>query len=327
MRPALKLLPLLLLGSLPVAAQDAPRVLFCSGACFAVDAKGMRVPVTKGSELAPGQRLETGPNGYAQVRLGQQAAIGVSEQARVRFEPNTVVLDEGRVRLVGGAAIGRPDSVPVQLRTGDGTLVLRSPDVEVKKTSLPGAVAAPTLVKLNNGEAGLRSGQGQIPLPRQDVQGISDGKLLSRGAVPANGLDPAARPRLASAPARTAPVAAALTPVRIPAPLTRDEIVLSPTISPTLSPTILSTTTTLATTSFTPVVSTGDTLLRQPIVDSTTGTTTTLTQIISEPVLTTTTTSTTSTTSLKTLSIQPTTTTTTTTLSPIRTDTQYLLRR
>ena len=325
MRPALKLLPLLLLGSLPVAAQDAPRVLFCSGACFAVDAKGVRVPVTKGSELAPGQRLETGPNGYAQVRLGQQAAIGVSEQARVRFEPDTVVLDEGRVRLVGGAAIGRPDSVPVQLRTGDGTLVLRSPDVEVKKTSLPGALA-PTLVKLNNGEAGLRSGQGQIPLPRQDVQGISGGKLLGRGAVPANGLDPVARPRLASAPARTAPVAAALTPVRIPAPLTRDAIVLSPTISPTLSPTILSTTTTLATTSLTPVVSTGDTLLRQPIVDSTTGTTTTLTQIISEPILTTTTTTTTSTTSLKTLSIQPT-TTTTTTLSPIRTDTQYLLRR
>jgi hypothetical protein len=326
MRAALKLLPLLLLASFPAAAQEAPRVLFCSGPCFAVDGKGVRTPATKGTELAPGQRLETGPNGYAQVRMGRDAAVGISEQARVRFQQNAVTLDEGRVRLVGGAALGRPGAAPVELRTGDGTLVLRSPDVEVKKTSLPGSIPGPTLVKLNSGDAGLRSGQGQIPLPRQDLQGISDGKLLSRGAVPANGLDQVSRPRVASAPARVAPVAAALTPVRIPAPLTRDSIVLSPTISPTLSPTILSTTTTLATTTLTPVVSTGDTLLRQPIVDSTTGTTTTLTQIIvSEPILTTTTTSTTS---LKTLSIQPTTTTTTsTTLSPIRTDTQYLLRR
>ncbi len=315
MRPALKLLPLVLLAALPAAAQEAPRVLFCSGPCFAVDAKGVRTPAPKGTVLAPGQRLETGPSAYAQVRMGRQAAVGVSEQARVRFEPNTVVLDEGRVRLLGGAALGRPDSVPVNLRTGDGTLVLRSPDVEVKRTSLPGSVSAPTLVKLNSGDGTLRSGQTEVPLPRQNIQGISGGRLLSSAAVPANGLDPVSRPTLATAAVRPAPVAALATPIRVPTTITRDPIVLSPTISPTLSPTIL-TTTTLA-----PVVSTGDTLLRQPIVDSTTGTSTTLTRIVSEPINTTTT-------SLKTLSLQP--ATTTTTLSPTLTTTtspRLLIRR
>lgn len=317
MRPVLKMLPLplLLLAALPAAAQEAPRVLFCSGACFAVDASGVRTPAPKGTELAPGQRLETGPNAYAQVRMGRNAALGIGEQARVAFQGNAINLDEGRVRLVGGAALGRPDAAPVELRTGDGTLVLRSPDVEVKKAPVPGTGMAQTLVKLNAGDAGLRSGQGQITLPRQNVHAIAAGKLVAGAPLAPTVLAPTSRPTLASAPARTAPIAANLTPIRIPTTITRDPIVLAPTLSPTLSPTIL-TQPTLA-----PVVSTGDTLLRQPIVDSTTGTTTTLTRIVSEPILTTTTT-----TLDKTYTIQPT-TTISPTLSPTTTTTLRLIRR
>jgi hypothetical protein len=321
MHSALKLLPLplFLLTAFPVAAQEAPRVLFCSGPCFAVDAKGVRTPAPKGTTLAPGQRIETGPNGYAQVRMGREAAVGIGEQARVAFQGNAVNLDEGRVRLIGGAALGRPGAAPVELRTGDGTLVLRNPDVEVKKTSMPGTIVAPTLVRLNAGDAGLRSGQGQISLPQRDVQTIAAGKLVNGAPVPPNALAPTTRPTLANAPARMAPVAANLAPIRIPTTITRDPIVLAPTLSPTLSPTIISQPT------LTPVVSTGDTLLRQPIVDSTTGTTTTLTQIVSEPILTTTTTTTTTTTLDKTYTIQPT-TTISPTLSPTTT-TVRLIRR
>ena len=316
MRPALKNLPLplLLRAALPAAAQEAPRVLFCSGACFAVDATGVRTPAPKGTELAPGQRLETGPNAYAQVRMGRDAAVGIGEQARVAFQGNGINLDEGRVRLIGGAALGHPGAAPVELRTGDGTLVLRSPDVEVRKAPVPGTDTAQTLVKLNSGDAGLRSGQGQISLPRQNVQAIAAGKLVAGAPVAPSALAPSRRPVLASAPVRTAPIAASLTPVRLPTTIVRDPIVLAPTLSPTLSPTILSQPT------LTPVVSTGDTLLRQPIVDSTTGTTTTLTQIVSEPILTTTTT-----TLDKTYTIQPT-TTISPTLSPT-TSTLRLIRR
>lgn len=315
MRPVLKMLPLplLLLAALPAAAQEAPRVLFCSGACFAVDANGVRTPAPKGTRLAPGQRLETGPNAYAQVRMGRDAALGIGEQARVAFQGNAVNLDEGRVRLIGGAALGRPGAAPVELRTGDGTFVLRSPDIEVKKALVPGTGIAQTLVKLNSGDAGLRSGQGQIRLPRQNVQAIAAGKLVSGAPLAPTALAPSSRPTLTRAPARTAPIAANLTPIRMPTTITRDPIVLAPTLSPTLSPTILSQPT------LAPVVSTGDTLLRQPIVDSTTGTTTTLTRIVSEPILTTTTTLD------KTYTIQPT-TTISPTLSPT-TSTLRLIRR
>ena len=63
-----------------VAAQEAPRVLFCSGQCTAVDQKGVRTPAPKGTQLQPGQRLETGPGSYAQLKLGE-GAVGVGEQA------------------------------------------------------------------------------------------------------------------------------------------------------------------------------------------------------------------------------------------------------
>jgi hypothetical protein len=315
MRAPFNILPLtfLVLTALPALAQETPRVLFCAGPCFAVDAKGVRTPAPKGTPITPGQRLETGPGGYAQVRMGRNAAIGIGDQARVRFERGTVVLDEGRLRMVGGAALGRPESAPVELRTGDGTLLLSSADVEVKKSGLAGAATTPTFVKLNAGDATLRSAQGDVALPRETVQGISAGRVMTGTVIPVAAVAPIARPTLTAGSTALAPVATVLPPLNISTLPVRNSIVLAPTISPTLSPTIIQTT-------LTPVVSTGDLLLRQPIVDSTTGITTTLTKVISEPVLTTTTT----TTSLKSLTLQP--ISTTTTISPLL-STTTLIRR
>ena len=296
-------LPFLLLTAFPAVAQDVPRVLFCSGQCFAVDAKGIRSPAPKGTALQPGQRLETGPGGYAQVRMGRETSLGISEQAKVRFERTAVVLDEGRVRMVGGQALGRSGANPVELRTADGTLTLKSPDVEVRKSGQ-------TMVKLNAGEASLRNGQGAIALARQAVHGISAGKI-SGETLPDTAMMPASRRPLAvSAPVATAPVAAPLTPITISTSLVREPVLLSPTFS----------TTTLTSPTLTPVVSSGDMVLRQPVMDSATGTTTTLTKVITEPVLTTTTTTTTAT---KSLTLQP----VTTTLSPTLTTTTTLLRQ
>jgi hypothetical protein len=240
--------------------------------------------------------------------MGRNAAIGVGDQARVRFERGAVVLDEGRLRMVGGSALGRPESAPVELRTGDGTLLLRSADVEVKKSGLVGAAATPTFVKLNAGDATLRSVQGEIALPRESVQGISAGTVMTGTVIPVAAVAPVTRiTTLTASP--TAPVITALPPLSI-STLPVRTITLAPTISPTLSQTIIQT-------NLTPVVSTGDLLLRQPVVDSSTGTTTTLTRIItSEPVLTTTTT--------KTLTLQP---VTTTTISPTKTLNTTLIRR
>jgi hypothetical protein len=187
MRKSTTLIPLALLAiaAFPAAAQEAPLVLFCQGQCFGVDEAGKRVPVTKGTRLAPGLRLETGPDSYAQVKLGADAACGLGERSLVRFDQrardrDVVVLDRGRIRLIGGEAIGRPGLRPVELHTADGKFDLKSADIEVK--SLPKtaeAPAAPTLVKLNVGEARL----GDIAFSKEAVQGISGGRILER-AIP-----------------------------------------------------------------------------------------------------------------------------------------------
>ena len=184
MRKSTALIPLALLAiaAFPAAAQEMPRVLFCMGECFGVDEAGKRVPVTKGTRLAPGLRLETGPDSYAQVKIGTDTACGIGERSRVRFDHrvldrDVVILDQGRIRVIGGEAIGRPGLRPVELHTTDGKFDLRSADIEVK--TLPksaDAPQAPTLVKLNIGEARL----GDVALTKEAVQGVVGGKVLER---------------------------------------------------------------------------------------------------------------------------------------------------
>jgi hypothetical protein len=205
MRKSTALIPLALLtiAAFPVAAQEMPRVLFCMGQCFGVDEAGKRVPVTKGTRLAPGLRLETGPDSYAQVKLGADTACGIGERSRVRFDHraldrDVVILDQGRIRLIGGEAIGRPGLRPVELHTADGKFDLKSADIEVK--TLPktaDAPQAPTLVKLNIGEARL----GEVPMNKEAVQGVVGGKILDRAI--AIGEIALPTPRREAAPVKT----------------------------------------------------------------------------------------------------------------------------
>ena len=166
-----------LLAPLPVLAQvalapiDLPKVIFCSGQCFAVDDKGVRTLVTKGALLREGQRLETGPGAYAQLKVGQAAELAVSERGRVSFDQKSVggrdlvVLDQGRIRMIAGEAMGKTATRALELRTADGTFALKGADVEVKKLATAGSNL--TFMKVNNGNASLRSGQGESRFRRK----------------------------------------------------------------------------------------------------------------------------------------------------------------
>lgn len=313
MRAPYLMLPLTLALAAPLigAAQEgAPRVLFCTGGCFAVDASGVRTPAPKGTALLPGQRLETAPGGYAQVKLGRDAAIGVGEQARIRFDRNAVVLDQGRVRMVEIGAVGKPIVQPVELRTADGVLVLRGADVEAKKTGI--GKAAPTLVKLNAGDARLGKGPQEIQLSSKEVQGISNGKLMA-APMPLADIVPARA--TSKAPVARGPITLPPSPIRVSMPVLQPTttLVLSPTLTTTLS------TTTLSTATIQPVLTSGDLLLNST-VSSSTGTTTTLSSALLEPIKTTTTTTTSTTLSTTTLT-SPTLSTSTLTLQPISTST------
>jgi hypothetical protein len=177
-----------LLAPLSVLAQviapiDLPKVIFCSGQCFAVDDKGVRTPVTKGALLREGQRLETGPGAYAQLKVGQAAELAVSERGRVSFDQKSVggrdlvVLDQGRIRMIAGDAMGKTATRALELRTADGTFALKGADVEVKKLATAGSNL--TFMKVNNGNASLRSGQSEITIPKEAVQGVTGGKVIA----------------------------------------------------------------------------------------------------------------------------------------------------
>src|SRR6267378_6743073 len=186
MRTPFLLLPIAFtaLASMPAAAQEAPRVIFCMGSCSAVDQNGVRTPAPKGTTLGEGQRLETGAGAYAQLKLGQDAALGVGERAQVRFDQRSVrdrdlvMLDQGRIRMVGGEAIGKAATRALELRTPDGTFVLRSPDVEMRRSQAVGGPSL-TVVKVNAGDARLLNPQGGSVISKAGVQGVTAGKIVT----------------------------------------------------------------------------------------------------------------------------------------------------
>jgi hypothetical protein len=316
----------LVFASLSAIAQEAPRVIFCTGQCIAVDEKGARTPAPKGTQLRPTQRLETGPGSYAQLKMGQDVAMAVGERAQVRFDsrstPNRdiVFLDQGRIRVLDGETIGKATRRAFELRTSDGAFALRSADIEVRApTPGSGSDTRVTAVKLNGGDARMVVPQGDIALTRGGVQGFAAGVLVTDRPVSIGDV--------ALAPVRvgtvtTAPVAILTEPVR------NLSIATIPTTTLTIAPTLLAPTTTFTATALSPtgsttllatqpIVSGGDKLTTTPVIDPVSSTTTTLTKLVTAPPTTTTTTTSTP---LKTTTIilAPTTTTrtpTTTTLT------------
>ena len=323
MRAPFLLLPIAFttLASMPAVAQYAPRVIFCTGSCFAVDQNGVRTPALKGTTLREGQRLETGAGAYAQLKLGQDAALGVGERAQVRFDQtsvrdrNIVILDQGRIRMVGGEALGKAATRGVELRTFDGIFALRNADIEVR-TPPPlagGSDASLTVVKLNAGDARLVNPQGDIAITRDGVRGFTTGKIVTDKPISLADVALApSRPGVAaiapavpaSTPIRDLPVLTLTPPALLPAP-TLTLIPLSPTITSVAPLTIVP---------LAPVVTSADRLLTTTYVDSTTGTTSTLTKLVTSPTLTTT----------STISLTPITTTTT---SPTLSTSSLLLRK
>jgi len=297
-----------------VAAQDAPRVLFCAGQCTAVDQKGVRTPAPKGTQLRPGQRLETGPGSYAQLRIGQ-GAVGVGEQARLGLDAaggaDVVTLERGRVRVLDGESFGGRGSVrPLQLQTPDGNLALRGADIEVRGVPRAEQGEAMTLVKLNAGDARLVSLQGDVGLKTDSVQSLSRGTVLAR-TFPVTAIAPIA-------PAVTGRTPTA-TPLTI-APLTLSAPVLA--IAPTFTmPARIDATLQAGSVpklgNFAPpaIVTSGDVVATIPVRDPTSGQTVPLatavkTSTLSTPTPTTTTTTTTiAPTTIKTISTLSTTTT------------------
>jgi hypothetical protein len=262
-------------ASLPALAQDPARVLFCTGQCFAVDANGVRTAAPKGVVLLPGQHLETGPNSYAQLKIGQDVAMGVGESAQVRFDRGSasdrdiVTLERGRIRVLEGEALGKIGKRPVELRTTNGILTLRGADLDVKAAQ-PGGTgdAGLTVVKLNGGDA--RMLQSDVAIRKDIVQGIDKGALVTDRPLtmaPIAAITTAPRPVSATPPTFTSLPPTA--PILRSAPVMPTVTGLRPLVPQFVPPPP-------------PVVRASDTLLASPVIDPVTNTSTTLTRLVTE---------------------------------------------
>jgi hypothetical protein len=291
MRASILLVPIALttLASMPIAAQEAPRVIFCMGQCTAIDEKGIRTPAPKGTQLRENQRLETGPGAYAQVKLGHDVALGVGEGAQIRFDQRSVrgsdvvILDQGRVRMLDGTAIGKATTRALELRTTDGRFALKGADIEVKTPprSASGASSL-TFVKLNVGDARLLNPQGQIAVARDGVKGFTGGKAITDKSISA------AEVAMTPARARTA-----ITP-RIGEPVKNLPAASLPVQAPTVQPDVLLlggpllSGTSLRQTIPAPIpapVTKADMITTQKFTDPTTGRPATITQVLTAPSL------------------------------------------
>jgi hypothetical protein len=237
MRASILFLPIALttLASTPIAAQEAPRVIFCTGQCTAVDAKGLRTPAPKGTQLRENQGFATGPGAYAQLKVGRSVALGVGERAQLRFDQKSirgrdvVILDQGRIRMLDGATIGKPGPRTLELRTTDGNFALQGADIEVKTPPRGGSSASSlTFVKLNVGDARLLNPQGEIAIAKDGVQGFTGGKVITdRSISPAEVAMTPARASTLTTPRIDEPVKnlpAASLPVQ--APIVRPDVLL-----------------------------------------------------------------------------------------------------
>jgi hypothetical protein len=258
---------------MPIAAQEAPRVIFCTGQCTAVDDKGVRTPAPKGTQLRENQRLETGPGAYAQLKMGHDVALGLGERAQVRFDQKSVrggdvvILEQGRIRMLDGVTIGKPVNRTLELRTTDGRFALRGADIEVKAPPRgTSGGASLTFVKLNVGDAQLLSPQGAIAITK-DVQAFTAGKVATDKAVSLT--DVAMTP---TRPSTTA-TAVAIEPVKnLPAATPVLAITPAPVaIAPLGSPLKTGLTPIVNIAPITPVVPAADLLLASPVTPSTPG--------------------------------------------------------
>jgi hypothetical protein len=327
MRASILLLPIALttLASMPIAAQEAPRVIFCTGQCTAIDDKGVRISAPKGTVLRENQRLETGPGAYAQLKVGRDVALGVGEGAQVRFDQKSVrggdvvILDQGRIRMLDGAAMGKPGARTLELRTTDGRFGLQGADIEVK-TPRRGTSGDSrlTFVKLNVGDAQLLNPQGGSAIVKDSVQAFTAGTVVTDRSISVTDVAMSQARTSATPVARPLEPVGNLPPVSFTAltPALRNDLVL-PGLTPLggtpLNSTILSPTSVQAA----PVVSSADQLLTKPVTDPTTLAPTTLTKLVTtQPIATTTTTATTTTVVKTQLILAP---VTTTILTPVLT--------
>jgi hypothetical protein len=138
-----------------------------------------------------------------------------------------VFLDQGRIRMLSGEALGGPEKREVELRTIDGVFALRGADIELRTPPVSASGGSGlTVVNLNAGNARLLNPEGEIAIAKGGVQGFTAGKVVTD--------KPISLADVALAPSRPgvaaiAPAAPVSTPVTEPVVIGADKLMLTKT--------------------------------------------------------------------------------------------------
>lgn len=195
--PRLLMIPAALALTLPCAAHAAPigKVIFQSGNAFIVGPNGGQRPAHKGDPIQPGERLVTGPNTLAQVKMQDGSFLGVRPGSDLKFQELRLVgpdagqdisLNTGSVRVLNVANGGSTKPVPITVLAGDARIVMRGADLEsaVKRDGTTGPEA---ITRLNHGEGTLSNGTRTMPLAVNEVNSVTKGGIVD---VPVSALPP-----------------------------------------------------------------------------------------------------------------------------------------
>lgn len=269
----MRLLPLVavLIAAMPASAQASGRLIFAKGEVFIVASDGARRPAHQGDLVNAGERLVTGGESMAQLKLEDGSLVGLRPGsdlqlrsfARGGSDPGTVLmLDKGGVRVLNITTDDKLRPLPVRLQSSSGASVLvQGGDLESRKTAAIGA-GAPMIARLNAGAALVRTDQGERPLPTLRPESLTATEVKSAplsALPPVLGLSPKADADAGSSPASATRAIAAdvvrtpVPPAPIPVPypnlatapvvakndlFLNPGIITAPSVAPVLRPTV-----------------------------------------------------------------------------------------
>lgn len=219
MPAAYRLLPIVLALAAPLPAAANGVLYFVTGPVTIVGADGKARPARKGDQVQERERIVTGTNAMAQLRMEDGSFVGVRPDSEMRVQAfratgtdagSVLVLDRGSVRVLNLETDAKARPLPVQLQAGDGAAVtLRGGDLEAGK---PGGAF---VNRLNAGAAVARTNQGNLALAVHSVSTVTPTSIApaSIAALPPVSIAAAGSPaRAAVAPAAIATLQPAVGP-------------------------------------------------------------------------------------------------------------------
>jgi hypothetical protein len=206
-------------------AEAVGKVIFQSGNTFIVGPNGSQRPAAKGDMIQAGERIVTGDNTLAQVKMKDGSFVGVRPGSDLKFQElrltganpgQNVALAAGSIRVLNLPASGAAKPIPMTVQAGDARIVMRGADIESAVKRDTGA-GVETITRLNQGSSTLSNGIKTLDLEVNGVNSATKARIaeVSIAALPPVDVKP---PAPAPGPGTVAARAPSVVPLDVALP-------------------------------------------------------------------------------------------------------------